>query len=158
MADVSTATPIAPPSWRTALNIVDARPVAAAVIVANPAAWSGTKMLPIASPRVTSRIRGHHRLVVGPRRPSRPIDTAVPRSPTITCLRGPSRGYSTRLASCAPAITPNASGKMDNPAPSADSPRPSWKYSETAYSAPEVAQALHRTDQRIAVGREGEGS
>jgi hypothetical protein len=39
---VSTATPTAPPSWRTVLNIVEARPVAAGVMVANEAAWTGT--------------------------------------------------------------------------------------------------------------------
>jgi hypothetical protein len=43
MTVVNTATPIAPPSWRTALNMVEARPVAAEEIVANAAAWLGTK-------------------------------------------------------------------------------------------------------------------
>jgi hypothetical protein len=35
--EVSAATPIAPPSWRIALNLVAARPVAAGVMVANDA-------------------------------------------------------------------------------------------------------------------------
>ena len=33
---------MAPPSWRTVLNIVEALPVAAGEMVANPAAWVGT--------------------------------------------------------------------------------------------------------------------
>ena len=36
------AIPKAPPSWRIVLNIVDARPVAAGVIVAKAAACTGT--------------------------------------------------------------------------------------------------------------------
>ena len=70
--------------------------------------------------------RAHHRLVCGPSRASRAIDAAVPASPRVMWRRGPSRGYSTRLASCAPAMTPNASGNVLSPEPSALRPRPSW--------------------------------
>ncbi len=41
----------------------------------------------------------HHKLVCGPSRASGPIDAAVPASPRVMWRRGPSRGYSTRLAS-----------------------------------------------------------
>jgi hypothetical protein len=123
---VSTATPTAPPSWRAALNIVAARPVAAGVMVAKEAAWTGTNTWAMDSPRVSMSSRAHHRLVCGPIRASRPIEIAVPDRPPVMRRRGPSRGYSTRLASCAPAMTPNASGNVLSPAPSALRPRPSW--------------------------------
>ena len=95
-------------------------------MVANDAAWTGTKTWAMDSPRVSMSSRAHHRLVCGPIRASRAIDAAVPVSPMVMCRRGPSRGYSTRLASCAPAITPSASGKVLSPEPSALRPRPSW--------------------------------
>lgn len=46
------------PSWRTTLNIVEARPVASGEMVANATACAGTKTWPIASPRqnISSRI------------------------------------------------------------------------------------------------------
>src|SRR3984957_20812661 len=77
MAVVSTATPIAPPSWRTALNMVEARPVAAGVMVANDAAWTGTNTWAIDTPRVSTCSRAHHRLGPGPSSVSRPIEAAV---------------------------------------------------------------------------------
>jgi hypothetical protein len=106
--------------------MVAARPVAAGVMVANDAAWTGTNTCAMARPSVSMSSRGHHRLDCGPSSASRPIDTAVPTSPMVMCRRGPSRGYSHRLASCAPPITPNASGNVLSPAPSALRPRPSW--------------------------------
>ena len=126
MTVVSTATPIAPPSCRIALNMVAARPVAAGVIVANDAACTGTNTWAMNSPSVSMSSRAHHRLVCGPIRASRPIEAAVPTSPIVMWRRGPSRGYSIRLASCAPAMTPSASGNVLSPEPSALSPRPSW--------------------------------
>ncbi len=126
MAVVSTATPTAPPSCRIALNIVVARPVAAGVIVANAAAWTGTNTCAMDSPRVTISSRAHHRLVCCPISASRAMEAAVPASPMLMSRRGPSRGYSARLASCAPAMMPSASGKMLSPETSALSPRPSW--------------------------------
>ena len=126
MTVVSTATPTAPPSCRVALNIVAARPVAAGVMVAKDAAWTGTNTWAMDRPRVSMSSRAHHRLVCGPSRASRPIEIAVPVRPMVMWRRGPSRGYSTRLASCAPAMTPRASGNVLSPAPSALRPRPSW--------------------------------
>src|ERR1700723_2334520 len=118
MTVVSTATPTAPPSWRTALNMVEARPVAAGVIVANDAAWTGTNTWAMARPSVSMSSRAHHRLVPGPSSASSPTATAVPHSPVVMGRGGPSRGYNTRLASCAPPITPNASGNVLSPDPS----------------------------------------
>ena len=92
MAVVSTATPMAPPSCRIALNIVEARPVAAGVIVAKAAAWTGTNTWAMDSPRVSMSRRAHHRLVCDPIRASKPIEAAVPVSPMLMCRRGPSRG------------------------------------------------------------------
>ena len=76
MTVVSTATPIAPPSCRIALNMVEARPVAAGVIVANDAACTGTNTWATDSPSVSMSSRAHHRLVCGPSRASRPIEAA----------------------------------------------------------------------------------
>jgi len=89
---VSTATPMAPPSCRIALNIVEARPVAAGLMVAKAAAWTGTNTWATDSPSVTMSSRAHHRLVCGPIRASRPIDAVTPASPTVMWRRGPSRG------------------------------------------------------------------
>src|ERR1700749_2658992 len=44
ITEVSTATPTAPPSWRSALNVVEARPVSAGEIRAKAAAWLGPKV------------------------------------------------------------------------------------------------------------------
>jgi len=92
MTVVSTATPIAPPSWRKALNMLAARPVAAGVTVANDAAWTGTNTCAMDSPRVSMSSRAHHRLLSGPSTASSPIETAVPVSPMLMCRRGPSLG------------------------------------------------------------------
>ena len=47
--------------------------------------------------------------------------------PTTMTRRGPSAGYTKRVTSWAPVITPNASGKMLSPACKAFSPNASWK-------------------------------
>ena len=62
-AVVSTATPVALPSWRATLNMVEARPVACGEIVANAAAWEGTNTWPMAIPRQNISTRIHHKLV-----------------------------------------------------------------------------------------------
>ena len=68
-------------SCRIALNMVEARPVAAGVIVANDAAWTGTNTCAMDSPSVNMSSRAHHRLVCGPSSASSPIDAAVPVRP-----------------------------------------------------------------------------
>ena len=106
--------------------MAEARAVAAGVMVANEAAWTGTNTWAMNNPSESRSSRAHHRLVCGPSSASSPIEAAVPVSPRVRWRRGPSRGYSTRLASCAPPMTPNASGKVLSPEPSALKPRPSW--------------------------------
>ena len=94
-AVVSTATPTALPSWRPTLNIVEARPVASGEIVANAAAWAGTKTwaMPTPSANISSRI--HHRLVCAPTRLISPIEAATPTRPSAMLRRGPSPGTAT---------------------------------------------------------------
>jgi len=62
-----------------------------------------------------------------PRVASSPMDRLDPTTPTVRCRPRPeSAVVGTRLASCEPFMTPNASGQMLSPAPSALKPRVSW--------------------------------
>ena len=83
---------MAPPTWRAALNIVEALPVAPAEMVANAAAWVGTNTCPMASPMVNISSRAHHRLEWAPSSESKLMETAAPTSPRAMSRRGPSSG------------------------------------------------------------------
>jgi hypothetical protein len=121
-----TATPMAPPSCRLALNTVDARPVAAGEMVAKAAACMLNITCGMAYPRPNINNRIHHRLVWAPLSDMRAVNTAMDTSPPAMTRRGPKRGYSTRLTTWAPSMTPMASGNVLSPDCRAERPRPSW--------------------------------
>ncbi len=83
MAVVSRATPTAPPSWRTALNRVEARPVASAEMVANDAAWVGTNTWPMPSPSANISSRAHQRLAEAPRVEIKAVTTDTVTRPMV---------------------------------------------------------------------------
>ena len=86
---VRIATPAALPTWRAVLNTVDARPVAAGLIVANAAACDGTKTCAIASPTPNITARTIHRLVSKPTSVSAPITAARRPGQSVITPRGP---------------------------------------------------------------------
>ncbi len=83
---------MAPPSCRTALNIVDARPVSADGIVANATAWAGTNTCAMKKPSVNISARANHRLEVADSAASSPIEAATPSRPSVIWRRGPRAG------------------------------------------------------------------
>lgn len=92
MTVVSVAIPTALPSWREALNRVEARPVAAEVMVAKAAACEGANTCAIATPSSSIIARIHHRLVEKPTSVIRLMLVATPARPPMTSRRGPSLG------------------------------------------------------------------
>ena len=128
---VRIATPAALPSCRAVLKTVDARPVAAGLIVANAAACDGTKTCAIDRPSAEHQRPHDPQVGVEADERERPDHRGDDRSARSSSRRrGPKFAYS-RVANCAPIMTPIASGNVDRPEPSADRPSPSWKNSAT---------------------------
>ena len=108
MTVVSVAIPTALPSWREALNRVEARPVAAEVMVAKAAACEGANTCAIATPSSSIIARIHHRLVEKPTSVIRLMLVATPASdrplrwPALDWYAGPFTGASRtdRLPGC----------------------------------------------------------